>query len=170
MKVEERRQKILNLLLSEKRAIRGSELSEAFGVSRQIIVGDINALKESGNEISATHTGYVIKSAAGNERVFKVFHTTEQTEDELLTIIALGGTVAEVFVWHKVYGKLAAKLGISTKDDIAQFIDGVRSGKSVELMNITGGYHYHTVRASSDEILDKIGMALAKKGYIAEGV
>ena len=33
-------------------------------------------------------------------------------------------------------------------------------------MNITGGYHYHTVRADSGEILDLIGDKLEKSGYI----
>ena len=36
-------------------------------------------------------------------------------------------------------------------------------------MNITGGYHYHTVRADSEEILDKIEKQLSIKGYIAPG-
>ena len=33
-------------------------------------------------------------------------------------------------------------------------------------MNITGGYHYHTVRADSEEILDQIGTVLESRGYI----
>ena len=50
---------------------------------------------------------------------------------------------------------------------VKQFIEGVRTGKSTELMNITGGYHYHTIRAESEEILDQIGAALVERGYIA---
>jgi transcriptional regulator of NAD metabolism len=103
------------------------------------------------------------------ERVFKVFHTTEQTEDELKTIVDLGGTVADVFVWHKAYGKMEARLNISSRLQIEQFIESVRTGMSVELMHVTGGYHYHTVRAESDFILDRIGAALESKGYIAGG-
>lgn len=34
-------------------------------------------------------------------------------------------------------------------------------------MNITGGYHYHTVRAEREEILDRIEYALNSKGFIA---
>jgi len=62
---------------------------------------------------------------------------------------------------------MQARLNISSRSQIDQFIESVRSGKSVELMHITGGYHYHTVRASSDELLDKIEFALASKNYIA---
>ena len=100
-------------------------------------------------------------------RVFKLHHTTEQTEDELNTIVDLGGTVVDVFVWHKVYGKIAAPLNIFSRLHVKQFIEGVRSGKSSELMNITGGYHYHTIRADSEEILDSIENALENKGFIA---
>ena len=167
MKSDERRKSIVNLLLSENRPVSGSELSEKYGVSRQIIVKDISILKEQGNDILATSAGYVIRSSPLKDRVFKLFHTTEQTEDELKLIVDLGGTVADVFVWHKAYGKMEAKLNIASRLQIEQFIESVRTGKSVELMNITGGYHYHTVRADSDEILDLIGEKLEKSGYIA---
>ena len=169
MKSDERRNSIVNLLLSEKRAVSGGELSEKYDVSRQIIVKDISILKEQGLDIVATSAGYVIKSSPFVERVFKVFHTTEQTEDELQAIVDLGGIVADVYVWHKAYGKMEAKLNISSRKQIAQFIENVRTGKSIELMHITGGYHYHTVRADSEESLDQIEAELSKRNYIAPG-
>lgn len=167
MKALDRRKAIANRLLSANGAVSGSTLSEEFGVSRQIIVQDIAVLKGCGYDILSTHNGYVIQKSPLKERVFKLHHTTEQTEDELNTIVELGGTVVDVFVWHKVYGKVAAPLNIFSRLHVKQFIEGVRSGKSSELMNITGGYHYHTVRADSEKILDTIGKALKKKGYIA---
>ena len=167
MKAIDRRKAIVNRLLSEMGAISGSMLSREFGVSRQIIVQDITVLKGMGYDILSTHSGYIIQKSPLKERIFKLRHTTEQTEDELSSIVGLGGTVVDVFVWHKVYGKIVAPLNIFSKHHIKQFIEGVRSGKSSELMNITGGYHYHTVRADSDEILNLIEKALEKKGYIA---
>ncbi len=167
MKALDRRKAIANRLLSAKEAISGGALSEEFGVSRQIIVRDITVLKGSGYDILSTHSGYVIQKSPLKERVFKLRHTTEQTEDELETIVDLGGTVVDVFVWHKVYGKVVAPLNIFSRLHVKQFIEGVRSGKSSELMNITGGYHYHTVRAESEEALDRIGDALNARGYIA---
>lgn len=167
MKSAERRKSIAALLMANEVAISGSELSERFGVSRQIIVQDISALRERGYEIISTHHGYIIKKSPLVERVFKLKHTTDETEDELSTIVELGGIIADVFVWHKVYGRISAPLGIATKPHVDQFIEGVRTGKSSELMNITGGYHYHTVRAERSDILDKIEAALEKKGYIA---
>ena len=98
--------------------------------------------------------------------MFKVRHTTNETEDELSCIVNLGGTVVDVFVWHKVYGKIEANLNISTQLHIKQFLEGVRTGKSTELMHITSGYHYHTVRADSEELLDQIECALQARNYI----
>ncbi len=166
MKAVQRRKEIVNLMLSEQNAVSGGKLSELLGVSRQIIVQDISALKAEGYDIISTHSGYLIKDTPLIERVFKVFHTKEQTEDELNTIVDFGGTIVDVFVWHKVYGKMTATLNISSRYHVAQFLEGVRTGKSSELMNITGGYHYHTVRADSQNILDKIENALQNSNYI----
>ena len=169
MKVAERRKAIVNLLLASKSPILGSELSEQFNVSRQIIVQDITVLKGIGYEILSTHSGYVMNKSPLVERVFKLKHTTEQTEDELTTIVDLGGTVVDVFVWHKVYGRISATLNIFSRLQVKQFLEGVRTGKSTELMNITGGYHYHTVRADSEEVLNKIENYLKEKNYLASG-
>lgn len=170
MKAAERRKAIANLLLSENDAISGSVLSEKFGVSRQIIVQDISVLKGTGYEILSTHNGYMIQKSPLKERVFKLYHTSEQTEDELNLIVDLGGTVVDVFVWHKVYGKVEAKLNIFSRLHVKQFLEGVRIGKSTELMNITGGYHYHTVRGASEEVLNRIENGLEARGYIAPGI
>lgn len=167
MKADQRRKEIASYMMSAQNAVPGGKLSEKFGVSRQIIVQDISALKEAGYEILSTHSGYVMQTTPHYERVFKLFHTKDQTEDELNTIIDFGGIVADVFVWHKVYGKMTAPLNISSRLHISQFLEGVRTGKSSELMNITGGYHYHTVKADSEEVLNRIESALQEKGFIA---
>ena len=93
MKAIDRRKAIANRLLSASEAITGSTLSEEFGVSRQIIVQDITMLKGSGYDIISTHNGYIIQKSPLKIRVFKLHHTTEQTEDELNTIVDMGGTV-----------------------------------------------------------------------------
>jgi transcriptional regulator of NAD metabolism len=170
MKVEERRKSIVNLLLSEGKAIAGGELSRRFSVSRQIIVQDISMLKEQGYDIISTHRGYVLHKSPLAERVFRVKHTADQTVDELSTVVDLGGTVADVFVQHQVYGKISATLNIFSRLHVQQFLEAVRSGRSSELMNVTDGYHYHTVRAESEELLDLIEAELDKKGYLVKGL
>ena len=166
MKVAERRKAIANLLLSAQNPISGGTLAQQFDISRQIIVQDITVLKGQGYEILSTNQGYVMQKSPLKERVFKVRHTTAETEDELSTIVALGGTVADVFVWHKVYGRIEATLNIFSNLQIKQFLEGVRTGQSTELMHVTGGYHYHTVRAESEETLDRIEAALCAKNYV----
>lgn len=166
MKVATRRKALIEFLLSEKNPVSGDKLAEKYGVSRQIIVQDISALKTSGYEIISTNRGYIVQGTPLSTRVFKVRHTSAQTEDELSLIVSLGGTVVDVFVWHKVYGKMEAPLNISSELNVKQFIEGVRSGKSTELMSITDGYHYHTVRAESEAVLDNIEKALEDRKYL----
>ena len=166
MKGNERRKALIELLLSEQKAISGRMLAKRLMVSRQVIVQDIALLKADGYDILSTHYGYVMQKTPLVERVFKVKHTSEETEAELSLIVSLGGTVSNVFVWHKVYGKIEAKLNIFSPLHVKQFIEGVRTGASVELMHITGGYHYHTVFAESEERLNAISAALDARGFL----
>ena len=165
-KVRARRQALVDLLNASDKPISGTELSKRFSVSRQIIVQDISMIKEQGCEVLSTRLGYVMQKTPLAERVFKVWHTREQTEDELSLIVDLGGVVSDVFVWHRVYGRVEAKLNIRSRLDVSNFLEGVRSGKSTELMSITGGYHYHTVSAESEALLDRIEQALSDHRYI----
>ena len=167
MNAVERREEILRMITTNDEPVSGSMLSKKLDVSRQVIVQDIALLKASGYEILATNKGYIINDANTSTRVLKVHHTNEQTADELKTIVDIGGTVVDVFVWHRVYGKIEAKLNISSRRGVSQCVEGLESGKSVPLMNITSGYHYHTIKADSEETLDLIEKALNEKGYIA---
>ena len=92
----------------------------------------------------------------------------DEVEKELTTIVDLGGTVEDVFVYHKVYGVLRAEMNIKSRMDIRNYIEEIRSGKSSLLKNVTSGYHYHTVRAERVEILDMIQEELQKKGLLAK--
>ena len=47
----------------------------------------------------------------------------------------------------------------------AEFLHEIESGKSSPLNTITSGYHYHTVVAESEEILNAIGEELKIKGF-----
>ncbi|MBE6591519.1 MAG: transcription repressor NadR [Ruminococcaceae bacterium] len=165
-----RRRELVKLLSRSKTALTGNELAEHFKVSRQSIIKDISFLRKEGKAIVATEKGYYLDAPSVYERVFKLFHTADQTKDELRLVVGMGGVVKDVFVWHKVYGRVKATLNISCQEDVDRFIDGVRSGKSSELMNITGGYHYHTVTSEEEEVLDRIAEALNQKGFIADGI
>ena len=170
LRTDERRNKIIETLKNAKESISGTQLAELFNVSRQVIVTDIAILKTSHPEIMSTNSGYVIMGVSNITRIFKVKHTDEQTEDELTCITDLGGTVLNVYVEHKVYGTISAPLNISSKRDVLNFMNDLKSGVSTPLKNITYGYHYHTVEARSEAILDEIEHALKNKGYLIEAL
>ena len=101
-------------------------------------------------------------------RIFKVKHTDDQLEEELYSIVDLGGSVKNVMVNHRVYGHMEAILNITSRRKAAEFIDDIKSGKSSPLKNITSDYHYHEVEADSEETLDMIEAMLREKGFLLE--
>lgn len=167
MKAQNRRKEMAVLLANAKAAVSGDALSARFGVSRQIVVQDIATLREQGYEIQATHYGYVLKATPLLERVFTVVHDQNSTENELELIINNGAIVKDVFIDHKMYGRISAPLNIHSKRHIDKFLDGIRNGTSSELMNLTGGKHSHTVMAETKETLDKVEKALKEAGFLA---
>lgn len=79
-----------------------------------------------------------------------------------------GGQIRDVFVYHKVYGVLKADMGIKSRRDIRAYMEEISTGKSSLLKNVTSGYHYHTIDAESEEILDAIQEELQQKGFLAK--
>ena len=151
MSGEKRRDRLLQYLEEHDKPVSGTELAKEFGVSRQVIVQDIALLRTGHVKIIATNRGYLVPPTkpSGVRRIFKCRHTDEQAEDELTCIVDLGGIVENVFVNHK-------------------FIAGIKSGKSTLLKNVTSDYHYHTVTAEEERILDDVEAELAKRGYLVE--
>lgn len=164
----QRRKKIIQLMRESSTPLSGGALGKETGVSRQVVVQDIALLRTQGYPIMATARGYLLNDAKQMVRLFKVHHTNEQLGDELETIIDLGGSVLDVMVNHRVYGKMSAPLNIKNRRDIQLLLHDLATGKSTPLMSVTSGYHFHHVSAESKEILDEIEESLRKKQYIAE--
>ena len=163
-----RAEAILKRISESSSPVSGSKLASEFGVSRQIIVKDIAALKNQGNDIIATTKGYILHHTPMPERIFKVVHGDDEIRKELLTIIGVGGIVVNVFVWHKIHGKIEAELDIRTEDDINEYIISLKNGRSSPLKNVTNGYHYHTVRAETETVLDNVSKALDDIGFLVK--
>lgn len=162
----ERRTKIVELIQNSEKPLSGTALAKQCDVSRQVIVQDIALIRASGYDIISTNRGYIIQEPLERERVFKVNHTDEQLEEELYSIIDLGGTVVNVMVNHRVYGHMEAELRINSRRKVEAFMEDIRSGKSSPLKNITSNYHYHKVAADSEETLDLIEEALRQKHFL----
>lgn len=168
MNQTERRKSIIDILKSSSTGVSGTELSKKLGVSRQVIVQDIALIRAGGYEIISTNKGYIIGDREFAERIFKVKHTEEQIEEELNAIVDLGGTVKDVFVYHKSYGIVKAGLDIKCRKDIKEYLKNLAGGVSTPLMRVTSDYHYHTVLADTEEELDVIQEELSLKGFLAE--
>lgn len=162
----ERRTKVAELIRNSKTPLSGTALAKQCEVSRQVIVQDIALIRASGYDIISTNRGYIIQESHVRERVFKVSHTDEQLEEELYSIVDLGGTIVNVMVNHRVYGHMEAELRINSRRRVKEFMEDIRSGKSSPLKNITSNYHYHKVEADSEETLDLIEEALRQKHFL----
>ena len=167
MKGEMRRESILARLGDSDIPVSASSLSQAFGVSRQIIVKDIARLREMGAPITSHARGYILEKKTRPERVLKIIHSDEDVEKELNLIVDLGGAVEDVFIYHKFYNKVEARLDIRSRLDVQNFLENITSGKSSLLKNVTSGYHYHTISAESVAALDRIEEELGKCGFLA---
>lgn len=165
---QERRNAIVDQIKQSGVPVSGKILASYYHVSRQVIVQDIALIRAAGHDIISTNRGYILNEPYRVSRTFKVQHTDEQLEEELFSIVDLGGRIINVMVNHRVYGHLEAELNITSRRTALRFLDDIKSGKSSPLKNITSNYHYHTVEADSEETLDMIEEMLAQKGFLIE--
>lgn len=163
-----RRQQLLKILSDSRKPVSGGELAKELQVSRQVIVQDIALLRAGNEEIFSTNRGYLLQKKGEMIRIFKVHHTDEQIEEEMNSIVDLGGRIVDVFVYHKIYGVIRVPMGIHSRRDVKEYLKTLENGNSTPLKHITSDYHYHTVAADSKETLDFIQDTLKEKGFLAE--
>ena len=165
-----RREEILEILKSLGKPIKGIDLSKKFQVSRQVIVQDIAILRASGENILATLQGYSIPKNHEKGKIQKsivcIHEGYDEIEDELQTIIDLGGSVIDVLVDHPIYGEINSQLQIYSRYDIEQFVEGLKSTKAEPLSLLTGGVHIHTIEADDEETIIRIKNSLLNKNYL----
>ena len=168
MKAEKRREEILSFIGNAENPIPASVLAERFAVSRQVIVQDIAIIRANGYDVNATNRGYVLNSKIQATRVFKCRHSFEEIVDEGALIIEAGGKVEDVFVNHRVYGRISSRLDLINRTHVEELYRSLVSGASKPLMSVTDGYHYHTVSAEDEATLDGIERALRERGFLIE--
>ena len=164
----ERRSRIMHMLQSSDKPISGGAFSRALHVSRQVIVQDIALIRANGVNIYSTNRGYMLPETRICTRIFKVQHSDEELREELTMIVDMGGSVEDVFIYHRAYDIIRGDLGIRSRLDVDQYMEKISTGKSTPLKNITDGYHYHTVTAGSEDVLDVIEQKLKERGFLAE--
>ena len=89
--------------------------------------------------------------------------------DELMERLPKGLVGADrARVQHLVYGVIRANMDIKSRRDVRNYLEEICTGKSSLLKNVTSGYHYHTICAESEEVLDAIQEELKQKGFLAK--
>ncbi len=164
---DERRKNLVNTLKTRGEPVTGAELADIFNVSRQVIVQDVALLRAEGESIMSTPRGYLLGFAQtkGVKTVIASTHSLEEVEDELMTIVNLGGEVLDVIIEHPIYGQITGTLLLGSPEDVTQFISALSGSKARLLSSLTGGTHLHTIRAPDRKTLEQIDKALKDKGY-----
>lgn len=168
MKADERRSNIIEMLMKEKRAIKGTTLAESFNVTRQIIVKDIAILRAKGNNIIATPDGYMINEDNSNrvKSVIAVNHNDEEVIKELEIVVKYGGIIEDVIVEHPLYGEIRGILMIKNLNDLNKFKNSLNQIDAKPLSILTNGVHLHTISADSVENMELIKEELKESGFI----
>ena len=169
MQAETRRNKILKELQNTSEPVSASRLAALFGVSRQIIVGDVALLRALGADIIATPRGYILSAQKeGILRRVPCRHSADEMRKELQIMVDNGCLVKDVIVEHPVYGQLAGELNISTRHEVDEFMVLVRRKDAAPLSDLTGGIHLHTVLFPDEEAYQRVLAGLREAGFLYE--
>ena len=163
----ERRNAIYQVLSADT-PISATALAGRFGVTRQVVVGDIALLRAEGRSVIATPRGYIIPVPDGFVRTIACVHNAQQTRDELNAMVDCGCTVIDVVVEHPVYGQLTAPLAISSRYDVEQFIEKMSSAAASPLSALTEGIHLHTLSCPDEEVFNHLRDKLREMGMLFE--
>ena len=167
MTAEERRRGVEQIPSQSPGPVSAAALARRFGVSRQIIVGDVALLRAAGAAIDATPRGYVTRrSSPGLLRQVACRHTAADMEAELNIMVDNGCTVLDVAVDHPVYGQLTGALHLRSRYDVQQFV--ARCAKAQPLSILTEGIHLHTLSCPDEAAWERVRAALAQAGFLLE--
>ncbi|MCM3358483.1 MULTISPECIES: transcription repressor NadR [unclassified Psychrobacillus] len=168
-----RREWILTYLKEQDSPITGADLAKLTNVSRQVIVSDITLLKAINHPILSTSQGYILlpnqEESNFVKRKIACNHKSEDTKDELLTLVDAGVTVESVTVEHPVYGEITSSIMVSNRHDVENFLKKVQETEASFLLELTAGLHIHLLSAPNEQILQRGITAIREKGYVFEG-
>lgn len=169
MQAPSRREKIVRTLLASSGPVPAGKLAALFGVSRQIIVGDIALLRASGTDITATPRGYVLTSHdEGIVHRIPCRHRSDGMKEEMQIMVDNGCHIRDVIVEHPIYGQLVGQLNISTRHDVEEFMIQVKQNDASALSDLTGGIHLHTVIFPDEETYARVLEKLRERGFLYE--
>ena len=168
MRTTERQNEIIEVLKNSKKPLSGTVLAKIFNVSRQVIVTDIAVLRAGNKNIISTNKGYMLHIEKDTcKRTFYVKHNDLDIAQELNIVVDNGGNILDVIVDHDIYGTITCELVIKNRSDVIEFCKNLSESKNSSLMSLTNSFHYHTVEASSEEVLDLIESKLKENKFLA---
>ncbi|MEG2195576.1 MAG: transcription repressor NadR [Terrisporobacter sp.] len=166
MKYIDRRESIVKLLRENNEAIKGLDLANRFGVTRQIIVKDIAILRAKGNNIIATPDGYIYNIDINRVKsIIAVNHSVEKMIEELQIVVKYGGIIENVIVEHPLYGEIIGNMMIKNLNDLNKFEKSFKSAEAKPLSELTNGIHLHIISANTEEDIYEIKRELEEKGF-----
>lgn len=168
MEAADRRREIAAALMEDGGPVPAGALAARFGVSRQVIVGDVALLRASGVEITATPRGYVAGGERGKRYTLACIHDGEGMERELNIMVDNGCTVLDVVIEHAVYGQLTGELHLKNRHDVAEFVRRVREEGAAPLSKLTGGIHLHNLLCPDEGSLRRCEAELREAGILLE--
>jgi transcriptional regulator of NAD metabolism len=170
MQSAQRRDAILSILKESTGPVSATQLARQFGVSRQIIVGDVALLRAAGEQINATPRGYLLvqDTNTGIQRQVACIHRAEDMVEELNLCVDNGCAVLDVIVEHPVYGQLAGQLQLTSRYEVQQFADRVSRLGVHALSELTNGLHLHTLRCPDEAAYERVCDALRQAGFLYE--
>ena len=169
MNSNERRERLLHILKTSNKPIKGVDLAKELEVTRQVVVKDIALLRASGVDILSTSNGYMIYNIKNQE--FKIKCKNHINNEELLlelqTIIDLGGKIKNVIVEHPIYGIIKADLNISSNRDLKMFIENSNKNEFKQLSTLSQDYHIHTIEVPDEKTIENIKIELKEAHILA---
>ncbi|AQQ52906.1 transcription repressor NadR [Planococcus lenghuensis] len=168
---EERRAYLLEQLATAGGPLTGTELAKLANVSRQVIVSDMTLLKARKEPIISTSQGYLYLEDRKERivsRQIACVHRPEDTASELKIITAAGATVKDVTIEHPVYGELTANVFVSTEQEAEAFIEKIRKANAGYLLELTEGFHLHTLTAPNEAAIERAIVAMREHGFLIE--
>ncbi len=169
MRAEERRKLILEAIRESETPVSATVLAMRFGVSRQVVVGDVALLRAGGENVSATPRGYIMEADTDmSVRTIACVHDARGMRDELNIMVDNGCIVRDVIVEHPIYGQLTGALNLRSRYDVTQFIVRNAQSSAAPLSALTDGVHLHTLLCPDEESFRRVCEELKSMGLLLE--
>jgi len=166
----ERRDELLRRVRTEENPVTGTDLAQALGVSRQIIVQDVAVLRAAGEGIISTPRGYMLIGGqpTAQRAILVTRHARHDAVDELSIMVDQGLRVVDVVVEHPIYGELRAPLMFESRSDVLAWHERIEATGASLLSDLTDGVHLHTVETFQPERIERARAELRKHGFLVE--